>query len=337
MGGIKVKCLAIADLFISRSAMEKGLQQLVENDIELTVREWKHENLEALQQDNLLIEQKGSEAVALPEELTQSIEDYDIIITQFAPINSDVIQKATNLKHIGVLRGGIENINKGEAESRGIQVINTPGRNARSVAEFTVGMILSEIRNIARSHASMKQNSWRKDFPNSDHIPELEDRVVGIVGFGNIGQLVGRFLHAFDMRILFYDPYFNGESEFEKVKLDRLLRESDIVTLHGRLTSETEHFIDKDALKKMKPTAVLVNTARSGLVNEDDLIQALKNQEICGAALDVFDNEPLPEGHPFLTLDNVTITSHMAGSTKDAFDNTPKKLASKLLGCWDSN
>ncbi|MEK5107578.1 2-hydroxyacid dehydrogenase [Cytobacillus sp. FSL K6-0129] len=326
-----MKCLAIADLFITKEMMEQGLKTLIDNGIELAIREWRHESLEALQKDNLAIEQQGSEAVCLPENLYDDIDQYEVIITQFAPIGQKVIEKATNLKLIGVLRGGVENIHINEAKARGVEVINTPGRNARSVAEFTVGMILSEIRNIARSHAALKQGDWRKDFSNADFVPELEDRTIGIIGYGHIGQLVGKFLSGFDTRIIFYDPYFQGETAFEQVDLETILSDSDVVTLHGRLTEETKHLIGYEQLAMMKSTAVLINTARSGLVCEEDLIRALNEKQIAGAAIDTFDHEPLGEASPFLDLDNVTITAHLAGSTIDAFKNTPKKLAKSIV------
>ncbi|MFC7395480.1 2-hydroxyacid dehydrogenase [Scopulibacillus cellulosilyticus] len=326
-----MKCLAIADLFIPKDIMKQGLKKLVDAGIEVTIREWKHENLEQLQKDNLAIEQGGSEAVKLPEILLKDIETFDIIITQFAPLNKEVIRSASQLKTIGVLRGGKENVNVNFAKRNNITVINTPGRNARSVAEFTVGLILSEMRNIARSHAALKQGQWRKDFPNNDFVPELEDRTIGLIGFGNIGQLVGRFLNGFDARIIFFDPYFNGQTDFEQVNLDTLLREADVVSLHARLTEETKHMIRYEHFRQMKKTAIFVNSARSGLIKEDDLIKALKNNEIAGAALDTFDHEPLEGESPFLQLDNVTVTPHMAGSTNDAFRNTPKKLAELLI------
>ncbi|WP_054705209.1 2-hydroxyacid dehydrogenase [Bacillus sp. JCM 19041] len=326
-----MKCLAIADLFITKEMMEQGLLKLVDAGIDVTVKEWTHSSLEDLQKDNLAIEQGGSEVVVLPHTLFEDIDQYEIIITQFAPIQEKIIELATNLKLIGVLRGGIENINRAKAEEKGITVLNTPGRNARSVAEFTVGMILAEIRNIARSHAALKEGKWRKDFSNTALIPELEDRTVGLIGFGHIGQLVGKFLSGFDARILFYDPYFKGETHFKQVELNELLQQSDIVSLHGRLTEETTNMIGYAQLKLMKETSILVNTARSGLIKEEDFILAMQNKLIAGAAIDTFDHEPLGKDSPFLTLDNVTITAHMAGSTTDAFRNTPKKLAERVL------
>lgn len=329
-----MKCLAIADLFITKEMMEQGLTKLKEAGIEVTIRKWKHENLEQLQKDNLAIEQGGSEVVDLPNDLLEDMDTFDMIITQFAPINKKVISSATNLKVIGVLRGGTENVNNDIAREKHIKVVNTPGRNARSVAEFTVGLILSEIRNIARSHASLKQGEWRKDFPNSSFIPELEERTIGLIGFGNIGQLVGRFLSGFDARIIFYDPYFHGQTTFEQVDLNTVLTESDIISMHGRLTNETKHMIRYEHFQQMKNTAVVINSARSALMKEADLIKALQHNEIAGAAIDTFDHEPLGDSSPFLQLDNVTITAHMAGSTNDAFRNTPKKLAKYLLAWY---
>ncbi|GAF13948.1 D-3-phosphoglycerate dehydrogenase [Bacillus sp. JCM 19045] len=220
-----------------------------------------------------------------------------------------------------------------KAQERRITVLNTPGRNARSVAEFTVGLLFAEMRNIARSHAAMQAGNWRKDFPNSAAVPELEGRTIGLVGFGHVGQLVGKFLQGFDARIVFFDPYFNGVTSFEQVDLNTLLHEADVVSLHGRLTEETAGMIGARELTQMKQTAILINTARSGLVKEPDLIHALQTNEIAGAAIDTFDQEPLEADSPFLKLDNVTVTSHMAGSTSDAFRNTPKKLAIRVLKC----
>lgn len=326
-----MKCLAIADLFIPKEMMEQGLSKLVKAGMDLTVKEWTHDRLEELQKVNLEIEQGGSEVVAMPHMLFEDIDQYEIIITQFAPIQEKVIVSARNLKLIGVLRGGVENINQAKAAEKGIVVLNTPGRNARSVAEFTVGMILAEIRNIARSHAALKEGQWRKDFSNTAFIPELEDRTVGIVGFGHIGQLVAKFLSGFDARILFYDPYYKGETNVKQVELNELLQQSDIVSLHGRLTEETTNMIAYEQLKMMKETAILVNTARSGLIQEEDFLLAMQNKLIAGAAIDTFDHEPLGKDSPFLALDNVTITAHLAGSTSDAFRNTPKKLAERVL------
>jgi D-3-phosphoglycerate dehydrogenase len=195
-----------------------------------------------------------------------------------------------------------------------------------------MGMILGEIRNIARSHACLKSGQWRRTFPNSDAIPELYDKTVGLIGYGAVGHLVAGYLHAFGSRVLAYDPLLvDDAAPAVAVDLETLFRESDVVSVHARLSEQTHHLVGEKELALMKPSAVLVNTARSGLVDEEALVRALSERRILGAALDVFDTEPLPPDHPLLKLDNVTLTPHLAGSTIDAFRNSPKLMAGHLI------
>lgn len=327
-----MKLLAIGDKFIPKESMNEGLKELDKYGIDVTIREWEHENLEMLQKDNLLIEQHGPDAVELTQELVGDISEYDILVVQFTPISKQIIDKAKKLKIIGVLRGGVENIAYEYAATKGITVMNTPGRNARAVAEFTMGMILSEVRNIARSHAALKKGEWRKKFPNSGAIPELCGKTVGIVGFGAIGQLMAGYLKAFGCNVIAYDPFLNVNFDgVNIVELPYLMKNSDIITIHARLTADTHHLIGRKEISLMKPNAVLVNTARSGLVDEKALKEALEKGKISGSALDVFDVEPLAEDDILMKLDNVTITPHAAGSTKDAFTNSPKLMRDILI------
>ena len=329
-----MKLLAISDLYIPRHYMAEGLASLAEYGIKVDVFPWEHETLEELQAANLKVELEGPEAVPLPEELYQTVNQYDIIVTQFPPIPRRFLESAERLKLVGILRGGVENVDVETATKRNVTVFNTPGRNARAVAECTIGLILAEIRNIARGHATLKQGSWAKDFPNKNDIPELLGKTVGLVGFGAIAQLVAKFLDAFGAKIIVFDPFFQkGNENIELVDLETLMKRSDIVSIHARYLPETHHLIKREHLLMMKPTAVLVNTARSGLVDENALIDVLAAKKIMGAALDVFDEEPLKSDSPFLTLDNVTIVPHIAGSTMDAFRNSPRLFASHLIRC----
>jgi len=326
-----MKLLAIADNYIPPEYMRSGLAPLAELGVELEVRHWAHASLVDLQHANLAIEKSGPEAVALPADVSASVADFDIIVVQFAPLSRRFIEAAAKLKVIAVLRGGTENIDLECATGRGIAVLNTPGRLARAVAECTIGLILAEIRNLARGHARLMRGQWDRTFPNTDDIPELYRRTVGLVGYGAVGQLVAGYLHAFGCRLVAYDPYFNGDpAPAVLTDLPTLLKESDVVSLHARLTPETQHLIGAKELALMKPTAVLVNSARSGLVDEAALIRALTARRIMGTALDVFDREPLPPDHPFLRLDNVTLTPHLAGSTRDGFRNSPVLMAGHL-------
>jgi len=323
--------LAIADHYLPPATLRYGLAALAELGVEIEVRHWAHASLIDLQQANLAIEKGGPDAVPLPEDLTASLADFEILVVQFAPVSRTFIESARRLKVIAVLRGGTENVDVPCATQRGIAVLNTPGRMARAVAECTVGLILAEIRNLARAHARLVHRQWDRSFPNSDDIPELYRRTVGLVGYGAVGQLVGKFLEGFGCRLLAFDPYFRGDpAPAQMTDLTRLLQESDVVSLHARLSPDTHHVIGARELALMKPTAVLVNTARSGLVDEAALVQALSERRLMGAALDVFDREPLPSDHPFLRLDNVTLTPHLAGSTRDAFRNSPVLMAGHL-------
>ena len=329
-----MKLLAISDLYIPCRYMTEGLASLAEYGIAVDVFPWEHANLEELQEANLKVELGGPEAVPLPEKLYEIVNQYDIIVTQFPPIPRRLLEAAERLKVLGILRGGIENVDIETATKRNVAVFNTPGRNARAVAECTIGLILAEIRNIARGHAALKQGTWAKAFPNSSGIPELLGKTVGLVGFGAIGRLTATFLDAFGAKVIVYDPFFQkGSENIELVDLETLMKQSDVVSIHARYLPETHHLVSRAHLQMMKPTAILVNTARSGLVDEKALIDVLSARKIMGAALDVFDEEPLPSDSPFLALDNVTIVPHIAGSTVDAFLNSPKLFAEHFIRC----
>lgn len=326
-----MKLLAISDTYIPYAWMQEGLEGLRSLGVEVEVRRWEHPRLVELQQANLAIEQGGPAAVELPADVVGNIDQFEILVVQFAPVSRQFIEAARSLRAIGVLRGGTENVDVAAATERGVSVLNTPGRNARAVAECTLGLILAEIRNLARSHGLLKNGVWQREYPNSDMIPELCGKTVGLVGYGAVGRLVAHYLVALGSRVLAYDPYCRDDpAPAELVDLGRLLEQSDVVSLHARLSEETTHLIGRGELAMMKPSAVLVNTARSGLIDEEALVEALTERRIMGAALDVFDTEPLPPDHPLLKLENVTLTPHLAGSTMDAFRNSPRHMAGHL-------
>ena len=201
-----MKLVAISDTYIPWQYMQQGLAALADHGVSVEVRRWEHPSLVDLQQANLAIEQGGPEAVVLPDELLRDLDDVRIIVVQFAPVSRLLMDAAPQLKVIGVVRGGAENIDLATATARGISVLNTPGRNARAVAECTLGMILSEVRNLARSHAGLRAGRWEREFPNSREIPELFGKTVGLIGYGAVAQLVAHYLVAFGSRILAYDP-----------------------------------------------------------------------------------------------------------------------------------
>ena len=239
-----MKILAIADPYIPADMLEEGTSALREAGHDVDVVTWNAaDSIERLQEINLLVEQHGPNAVPLDDDLSSLAQHV-------------LVDAASNLKIIGVLRGGTENVDRQAAQARGIRVVNTPGRNARAVAEFAVGLILAETRNIARTHAAMMEHVWLKDFPNGEDIPELEGRTVGIVGAGAIGQLVMKFLTGMDATCVFYDPYCQSSPWGTKVEdLADLVAASDVLSIHSRLSADTHHLIDRDLLARMKPSA----------------------------------------------------------------------------------
>lgn len=325
-----MKLVGIGDLFIPSEYIKNGMTVLSEKGIEISTITWKLSGFDELQHINLMVEQGGREDFIAPDYIVDAVKDADIIITQFFPVGKELIDKCPNLKYIGVLRAGYENVNVEYANEKGIKVFNTIGRNAHSVSDFAIGVMISEARNIARGHYGLKTGTWIREYPNSESIPDFTGKTVGLIGFGEIGQLVAKKLSGFDMNILVYDPYYKGDA-IKTTSLETLLKESDFVSLHARLTSENEHMIGEKELSLMKPTAYLINTSRSGLVDEKALYNTLKEGKIAGAALDVFDKEPPGMDYPLVTLPNVTLTPHMAGGSKDAFLNTPKLLAKGFM------
>jgi D-3-phosphoglycerate dehydrogenase len=240
------------------------------------------------------------------------------------------------LKVIGVLRAGTENVNVAHATEKGILVYNTPGRNSDSVADFTVGLIICECRNIARGHHGLKTGRWIRDYPNQGRIPDLPGKTVGLVGLGEVGRKVARRLAGFDVRLLGHDPHLTtAPPGVTLTSLEKLAEESDFVSIHARLTAQTVHLIGRRLIARMKPTAYLINTARAGLVDERALYEALRDRRIEGAALDVFETEPPGSDNPLVLLDNVTLTPHMAGGSNDAFFNSPARLAAEMVKLWD--
>ncbi len=325
----KLKAILIGDAMIKGEGFKKAWDKYLCDFGHSLEGNWET-NWDKLQFRRLEVEKNGPEIEVVDDLIIKEGKDSNVLMGLFLPISSKVMDEMPNLRIIGVSRAGLENVNVNEATKRGILVFNVQGRNAHAVSDFTVGMILSECRNIARAHNSIKNGTWRKAFINSEFIPELYGRTIGLVGFGYIGRLVAKKLSGFDVNILVYDPYTSKEdiakAFCKKVELEELLKESDFVSLHARLSENNKKMIGEAEIAMMKPTSYLINTARAGLVDQNALALALKNKKIMGAALDVFETEPIPENNPFLDLDNVTLTTHIAGTTADSLSNSPVLL-----------
>ena len=256
-----------------------------------------------------------------PDDIVARLGSAEILITHLAPLSATMMERLPGLRLVVVSRGGPVNIDQAAARERGILVANTPGRNASAVAEFTIGAILAATRNIARGHEALRRGEWRGDLYRADEIGnELSDMTVGVIGYGEIGIRVVRLLRAFGCRVLVFDPYIQLAPEDARdgvrlVALEELLEDSDVVTLHARVTPETEGFIDADAFARMRPGAVFVNTARGPLVDYEALTRALESGRLGGAMLETFAVEPVPPDWTLLSLPNVTLTPHIAGAS----------------------
>lgn len=249
------------------------------------------------------------------------IGDAEIFVTQLAPLSSGMFARLPNLKLVAVSRGGPVNIDMKAAREAGVLVVNTPGRNASAVAEFTIGAILAETRLIRTGHESLRKGDWRGELYRADKTGrELSEMTVGVIGYGNIGTKVVRLLRAFGTRVIVHDPYVQLSADdlhggVEQVSLDTLLSQADIVTLHPRVTDETRGMMNAEAFAKMRPGALFVNTARGPLCDYDALYEALVSGHLGSAMLETFAVEPVPDDWPLLQLPNVTLTPHIAGAS----------------------
>lgn len=274
----------------------------------------------------LKMEKEGPDVLPVNENLVEAMKDADIVISHISPIPSEGVNGASHLEAVCIMRSGVENVNVKNASEKGVKVINAPGRLAVPVSEFTVGLMIAEMKNIARAHTNIKNGEFRADFVNRDYSVNLKGKNVGLVGCGAVGRRVARIMKAFEANVLIFDPYTDAEAleeeGYRSVSLNELCKESDVISVHYRLTPETKGMIGAEQFALMKPTCFLINTARAGLVDEDAMMDALINKKIGGAGLDVFHQEPLPENHPFFTLENVTLTPHLAGTCSNIFDMT---------------
>lgn len=270
------------------------------------------------------------------DEVVEFIGDAEVVVMHQSPMTARMLDQLPNLKLIGVARGGPVNVDVDAANARGVKVVRVPGRNASAVAEFTIGAILTESRKIRAGHEALRAGNWRGDLYRADTTGrELNEMTVGVVGYGKIGTRLVKILQAFGCQILVCDPYVqldptDAAAGVKQVSLQELLSESDVVTLHPRVTAETNHMINKETLALMKRDALLINTARGPLCNYDDLYEALKNGTIGGAMLETFSIEPTPPDWPLLQLENVTLTPHIAGASVRTATYAAEQLAEEV-------
>jgi len=264
------------------------------------------------------------------EELIPLVGDIDGVVAGVDTWDEAVFKRAPKLKAIARFGVGVDNIDLEKAKEYGIQVSNVPAGNANAVAELTVGLILSLMRSIPALQESAKRAFWDRRVG-----VEMEGRTVGLLGFGNIAQMVAKKLQGFDVNLIAYDKYPNlAKAEALGVRMvssDEVLRQGDVVSMHLPSFKETYHMMSDEQFNRMKPTAYFVNTARGALVDEAALYRALQGNRIAGAAIDVYEQEPVKADNPLLRLDNLLATPHTAAETAETYHRVGLATAQALL------
>nr|WP_294514125.1 2-hydroxyacid dehydrogenase [uncultured Rhodopila sp.] len=255
------------------------------------------------------------------ETLNRLLPDCEVLWHVLQPCTAGMIAAAPRLKLIQKIGVGVNTIDLEAAQQRGIPVCNLPGTNARAVAELALGLMLSVLRRIPSFDRGLRAGTWT-DAGLQDGINELGGLTVGLIGFGAIPKILTPMLAAMGCPVIYYARTRVAGARAEYRPLDRMLTEADIVSLHLPLVPETRHVINAEALSRMKPGAILINSARGGLVDQPALIRALESGRLAGAGLDVFETEPLAPGDPLLSLPNVVLTPHIGWLTIGTFDRS---------------
>lgn len=251
------------------------------------------------------------------ERLIERIAGAEIVINirSSSRFTANLLQQSPNLRLLSLWGTGTDNVDLEAAARHGVTVTNTPGVSAASVAEHAFALLLATARRIPHLDSDVRQGRWPRG-----QVSQMHGKTLGIVGLGAVGRHFARLGTGGGMRVIAWTMHPDPALGCELVTLDDLLRSSDVVSLHLRLSEETRGFIGKREFEKMKPGAILINTARGAIVDEQAMIEVLSQGRIAGAGLDVFETEPLPSGHPLTRLENVVLTPHCAGVTPEALE-----------------
>jgi len=326
-----INILFLGDYFLTKDVMLEALERFLGNahinfNFDSIVCKWPYKQFE----NNGDIK----EFIDIGNELSNKIKDKDVIITHIAGLKKYHIEKAESLKIIGCTRSRPVNIDLKATFEKRIPIVYAPGRSTSSVVEFTIGLIINLRRKIIESHNALKNGIWDCKYFTYKLSPlPLYKQIIGLIGFGNIGRQIIRVFKTFGCTVLVFDPYVKEEiitkERGRKVfKIGDLIKQSDIISIHARPKENGKRLIGNDELNKMKKNAILINTARGSLIDYNALYVALKNHRIAGAALDTFETEPLDPLNKLLELDNVIVTPHIAGSTRDT-SNIAAELVAK--------
>ncbi len=268
------------------------------------------------------------------EEVAEAAANADIVMVQWAPVRRKALEAMKKCKGIVRYGIGLDNIDLEEAKERGIPVRNVPDYCLHEVADHTMALMLSLQRQVVRVFDLVRTGTWKITPPLQ--MPPLQECTLGLIGFGRIAQLVAGRAKSFGMTLIASDPFVPEEvfdrTGVAKVTVEELIRHADIVSLHCPLTDETKHLINASSISKMKPSALVVNTSRGGLIDTDALEKALKERRIAGVALDVLEQEPIAAGHGLLELDSAIVTSHISWYSSASIKELQRKAALAALG-----
>lgn len=267
------------------------------------------------------------------EQIIAAVNDADALLVQYADISRRVIQSLRHCKGIVRYGVGVDSIDIAAAAELGIRVCNVPDYGLKEVADHTVALIMNSLRKITFLDREIRNNKW--DYKLAYPIYRLDDQIVGLFGFGNIARIVARNLKHLGFQVIAHDPFVHRivfqDYGVLPVSFDALLEKSDFVSLHSPLNEHTRHLFNQQAFQKMKSSAYLINTSRGGLVHEDDLIDALRNKIIAGAALDVVAQEPISRENELLKLKNVTLTPHSAFYSLESEQSLKTQAAEEIV------
>ena len=275
------------------------------------------------------------EAAGDPVAIAALAGDATVIVTHLAPVTAAVFEAAPALEVVGITRGGPVNVDLAAASAHGVPVVYLPGRNLGAVSEFVIGVMIALTRSVGVASRELAAGRWdARYFRHELTGPELRAATVGLVGLGAVGARVAELLGGFGSRVLAFDPYADAgvadRNGAELVGLEELLGQSDIVSVHARLTDDTRAMFDERAFAAMKPGARFVNTARGELVVQSALLAALQSGHLAGAALDVFDPEPPLAGDPLLARADVIATPHLAGGSRQVASESVQRVVAEV-------
>lgn len=311
-----MKILLASDGFVTSDVMKEALTpQLPQAELNTIASTWPVPPFEDIGDVH--------EALGDEDALIEALQGCEAVMTHTFPFTTKVIKACPDLRFITVCRGGPVNVNVDAATQAGVLVANTPGRNATATAEHSVGMILATMRQIAQRHTEVMSGQWRSDYYIFDKVGgEVGSSTIGVIGYGNVGRKVANIMAAFGGLVLVYDPWAKDRTGASNIRfvdtLEELLRSSDVVTIHARVTEENKHFINATTLAMMPRGSVLINCARGPLVDYDAVCDALDSGHLFAAGFDCLPLEPLPTDHRLLHTEHVTITPHLAGASKEA-------------------